>query len=93
MQAAMTDTLTGLHICTDSPEPLLLVNAIITKISVLAQIRLLNHRHDMLFRIFQISNDMKFEVISLYTRGDQKIHGKVLLNHIAFINCNENSQI
>ena len=27
------------------------------------------------------------------TRGDQKVRGKVLLNHIAFINCNENSQM
>ena len=27
------------------------------------------------------------------TRGDQKVHGKVLLNRIAFIDCNENSQI
>ena len=29
----------------------------------------------------------------LCTRGDQKVRGKVLLNHIVFINCNENSQI
>ena len=27
------------------------------------------------------------------TRGDQKVRGKVLLYHIAFIDCNENSQI
>ena len=27
------------------------------------------------------------------TRGDQKVRGKVLLYHSAFINCNENSQI
>ena len=26
-----------------------------------------------------------------HTRGDQKVSGKVLLNRIAFINCNENS--
>ena len=26
-----------------------------------------------------------------YTRGDQKVRGKVLLNHIAFIDFNENS--
>ena len=26
-----------------------------------------------------------------YTRGDQKDRGKVLLNRIAFIDCNENS--
>ena len=25
------------------------------------------------------------------TRGDQKVRGKVLLNRIAFIDCNENS--
>ena len=28
-----------------------------------------------------------------YTRGDQKVRGKVLLNRIALIDCNENSQI
>ena len=28
---------------------------------------------------------------SLYTRGDQKVRGKVLLNRTAFIDCNENS--
>ena len=27
----------------------------------------------------------------IYTRGDQKVRGKVLLNRIAFIDCNENS--
>ena len=27
----------------------------------------------------------------LYTRGDQKVRGKVLLNRIAFIDCNENA--
>ena len=27
------------------------------------------------------------------TRGDQKVGGKVLLHRIAFIDCNENSQI
>ena len=27
------------------------------------------------------------------TRGDQKVRGKVLLYHIAFTDCNENSQI
>ena len=27
-----------------------------------------------------------------YTRGDPEIRGKVLLNRIAFIDCNENSQ-
>ena len=27
---------------------------------------------------------------SIYTRGDQKVRGKVLLNRIAFIDCNEN---
>ena len=26
-----------------------------------------------------------------YTRGDQKVRGKVLLHRIAFIDCNENS--
>ena len=26
-----------------------------------------------------------------YTRGDQKVRGKVLLNRIAFIDCNQNS--
>ena len=30
-------------------------------------------------------------VIKCSTRGDQKVRGKVLLNRIAFINCNENS--
>ena len=29
----------------------------------------------------------------LTTRGDQKVRGKVLLNRIAFIDCNENTQI
>ena len=29
----------------------------------------------------------------LSTRGDQKVRGKVLLYHIAFMDCNENSQI
>ena len=28
-----------------------------------------------------------------HTRGDQKVRGKVLLNRIAFIDCNENSHI
>ena len=28
---------------------------------------------------------------SLYTRGDQKVRGKVLLNRIAFIDCHKNS--
>ena len=27
----------------------------------------------------------------LDTRGDQKVRGKVLLNRIAYIDCNENS--
>ena len=27
----------------------------------------------------------------IYTRGDQKVRGKVLLNRIALIDCNENS--
>ena len=31
--------------------------------------------------------------ISTFTRGDQKVHEKVLLYHIAFIDCNKNSQI
>ena len=31
--------------------------------------------------------------LELLTRGDQKVQGKVLLNRIAFIDCNENSQI
>ena len=30
-------------------------------------------------------------LIFKYTRGDQKVRGKVLLNRIAFIDCNENS--
>ena len=29
--------------------------------------------------------------IILFTRGDQKVRGKVLLNRTAFIDCNENS--
>ena len=29
--------------------------------------------------------------LMLYTRSDQKAHGKVLLNRIAFTDCNENS--
>ena len=29
----------------------------------------------------------------IYTRGDQKVRGKVLLHRIAFIDCNENSYI
>ena len=36
---------------------------------------------------------MTFYVLKkvLHTRGDQKVRGKVLLNRIAFIDCNENS--
>ena len=30
---------------------------------------------------------------SISTRGDQKVRGKVLLNHNAITDCNENSQI
>ena len=29
----------------------------------------------------------------LYTRGDPEMRGKVLLNPVAFIDCNENLQI
>ena len=32
-----------------------------------------------------------FGSLTVITRGDQKVRGKVLLNHIAFIDCNENS--
>ena len=32
-----------------------------------------------------------FGDVSPYTRGDQKVRGKVLLNRIAFIDCNKNS--
>ena len=32
-------------------------------------------------------------IIRTATRGDQKVRGKVLLHHIAFIDCNENLQI
>ena len=31
--------------------------------------------------------------VNIYTRGDQKVRGKVLLYHIASIDCNKNSQI
>ena len=35
--------------------------------------------------------DVDFVNMIAYTRGDQKVRGKVLLNRIAFIDCNENS--
>ena len=31
------------------------------------------------------------DVKGVFTRGDQKVRGKVLLNRIAFIDCNGNS--
>ena len=31
--------------------------------------------------------------LAICTMGDQKVHGKVLLNRISFIDCNENVQI
>ena len=31
--------------------------------------------------------------VYMYTRGDQKVRGKVLLQSIAFIGCSENSKI
>ena len=31
------------------------------------------------------------QALVVFTRGDQKVRGKVLLNRIAFIDCNENS--
>ena len=34
-----------------------------------------------------------FALFSTFTRDDKKVRVKVLLYHIAFINCNENSQI
>ena len=34
---------------------------------------------------------MKKLSYAYYTRGDQKVRGKVLLNRIGFIDCNENS--
>ena len=33
------------------------------------------------------------DIKSATTRGDQKVRGKVLLYHSAFIDCNKNSQI
>ena len=32
-------------------------------------------------------------LVLLYTRGDPEIRGKVMLNRVAFIDCNENLQI
>ena len=46
--------------------------------------------------IFVFISNIIFTFVHHYiacTRGDQKVRGKVLLNHIAFIDCNENSQI
>ena len=37
------------------------------------------------------NNILNYEWV--YTKGDQKVCGKVLLNHIAFIDCFENSKI
>ena len=37
--------------------------------------------------------DARNQGLVLYTRGDQKVRGKVLLYHIAIIDCNENSLI
>ena len=34
---------------------------------------------------------LSVDLLNDYTRGDQKVRGKVLLNRIAFIDCNENS--
>ena len=34
-----------------------------------------------------------FVLLHTITRDDQKVHGKVLLYLIAFIDCNENSQV
>ena len=40
-----------------------------------------------------IFSDDIINLFSRYTRGEQKFRGKVLSYHIAFIDCNENSQI
>ena len=36
-------------------------------------------------------NMLVYKRLTHITRGDQKVRGKVLLNRIAFIDCNENS--
>ena len=36
---------------------------------------------------------MLIRCLLIYTRGDQKVRGRVLLNRAAFIDCHENSQI
>ena len=40
---------------------------------------------------FRTSKKFIFTCPGTSTRGDQKVRGKVLLNRIAFIDCNENS--
>ena len=51
---------------------------------------------DLVYKLKKIVGSNNFsaqfiKIISHYTRGDQKVRGKVLLNRIAFIDCNENS--
>ena len=49
-----------------------------------------------MFQVFkkdelQVIADLCIKYDVMCTRGDQKVRGKVLLNRIAFIDCNENS--
>ena len=42
-------------------------------------------------RMVDLMKTAKVNAYIMHTRGDQKVRGKVLLNRIAFIDCNENS--
>ena len=53
------------------------------KAIIVAIIMYLNNYYDLVSNCF-----IRFYK---HTRGDQKVRGKVLLNRIAFIDCNENS--
>ena len=52
-----------------------------------------NEKHNRQAKIYIISygHMIKIATTPIYTRGDQKVRGKVLLNRIAFIDCDENS--
>ena len=48
---------------------------------------------DLVYKFKKIIGNPNFSNLLKRTRGDQKVRGKVLLNRIALIDCNENSQI
>ena len=47
--------------------------------------------HSVQLRLEYLVTRPDVSQVRLYTRGDQKVRGKVLLNRIAFNDCNENS--